>query len=616
MSVRLALVGAPNSGKSTLFNGLTGGRARVANYPGVTVETRSGRFTTPAGHDVELLDLPGVYGLSGRSTDERVALDVLGGGGGDAPPDALVAIVDAPNLRTHLHTVLQMRSLGRPMIVALTMIDLAERDGVVIDVSALEARLGAPVAAVRATRRAGREALLTRLDAAMAGIADSARSAAPASGLSAELGDIKALQSEARAIADAVILQEPAINRITRAIDSVALHPVAGPILLAALLFFMFQAVYSWSAAPMDAIDAGVGALAETASRVLPPGWFASLVTDGVIAGVGAVVIFLPQILILFAFILAMEASGYLARAAFLSDGLMRRAGLSGRAVIPLLSSFACAIPGIMAARTIDSERDRLTTIMVAPLMTCSAQIQVYALMIAAFIPPTRLGPFGLQGLTLFGLYAIGVATALIVAFVLKRTAARGPSAPLILELPRYKLPNLRHFAIQLWARAAVFLRQAGSMIFVVSVVLWVLVSFPDTERGLRGSVAGMIAGVLEPILKPIGFHLEMIIALIPGFAAREVAIGALATVYAVEADEESFESLADVLAADWSLPTAYAFLAWYVFAPQCLATLAVAKRETNSWAWAGVMFGYLLALAYLAAGATYWIARALIGTG
>ncbi len=616
MSVRLALVGAPNSGKSTLFNGLTGGRAKVANYPGVTVETRAGRFTTPAGHDVELLDLPGVYGLSGRSTDERVALDVLGGRAGAAPPDALVAIVDAPNLRTHLHTVLQMKALGRPMVVALTMIDLAERDGVVIDIPALEARLGAPVAAVRATRRAGRDAFLARLDDAMGDFVNGAGGVSSAGEAHASSPDLKSLQREARAIADAVILQEPALNRLTRAIDAVALHPLIGPLALTGVLFFMFQAVYSWSAAPMDAIDAGVAAVAQAATRALPPGWFASLVTDGVIAGVGAVVIFLPQILILFAFILLLEASGYLARAAFLADGLMRRAGLSGRAVIPLLSSFACAIPGIMAARTIDNERDRLATIMVAPLMTCSAQIQVYALMIAAFIPPTRVGPFGLQGLTLFGLYLIGVATALVVAFVFKRAAKPGPTAPLILELPRYKLPSPRHFAIQLWARAAVFLRQAGTMIFVVSITLWVLVSFPDTERGLRASAAGIIAGVLEPILKPIGFHLEMIIALIPGFAAREVAIGALATVYAVEADEEDFRSLADVLAADWSLATAYAFLAWYVFAPQCLATLAVAKRETNSWAWAGVMFSYLLTLAYLAAGATYQITRALTGEG
>jgi ferrous iron transport protein B len=600
--LRFALVGAPNCGKSTLFNGLTGGRAKTANYAGVTVERRRGQFTTAQGQKIELLDLPGIYGLTTRSLDERISVDTIMGRNADEPaPDGLLVLIDAGDIRTQLHFILQVRALGRPMLLALNMYDLAERDGVRIDVAALERRLGVPVVTTRATRSSGREALLRRLDEVIASEAW-LKSTPPA-----PEADLKQLQREARDIAREAILAEPVMNRLTRLIDQVVLHKIAGPVILALLLFFIFQAVFAWATAPMDAIDAAVSALNAWVGNVLPDNWIRSLLTDGIIAGVGSVVIFLPQIVILFAFILLLESSGYMARAAFLMDELMLRVGLNGRAFIPLLSSFACAIPGMMAARTIENERDRLTTIMIAPLMTCSARLPVYTLIIAAFIPQTRVGPFGLQGIVMFALYGAGIVSAVIVAYVLKRTITRGPPQALLMELPTYKAPDLRDFLTNLGARAWAFLRRAGGVIFIVSVVLWLLASFPESADGIRGSFAGMLGALIEPILRPIGFNLEIAIALVPGLAAREVAVGALGTVYALQGADEV--SLGAALQSSWSLPTALAFLAWYVYAPQCLASLAVARRETNSWRWTGVIVAYLFTLAYIAAGLTYWTA-------
>lgn len=601
-SLRLALVGAPNCGKSTLFNGLTGGRAKTANYAGVTVERRRGSFTTASGQQIELIDLPGIYGFTSRSLDERISIDtIMGRNPDEAAPDGLLVLIDAGDIRTQLHFILQVRALGRPMLLALNMYDLAERDGVRIDVAALERRLGVPVVTSRATRTSGREALVKRIDEVIA--SGSWRvSQDPAT-----QPDLRQLQREARDIAREVILQEPVMNRLTRSVDSIVLHKVAGPIILASLLFFIFQAVFAWAAWPMDAIDTGVSALSETVAAALPDHWIRSLLTDGVIAGVGSVVIFLPQIVILFGFILLLESSGYMARAAFLMDELMLRVGLNGRAFIPLLSSFACAIPGMMAARTIENERDRLTTIMIAPLMTCSARLPVYTLIIAAFVPPSNVGPFGLQGVVMFGLYAVGILSAVIVAFVLKRTLTKGPPQALLMELPTYKAPDLRDFALNLFARAWAFLRRAGVVIFTVSVILWFLASFPQSADGIRGSFAGILGGLIEPILRPIGFNLEIAIALVPGMAAREVAVGALGTVYALQGADTN--GLAAALQASWSLPTALAFLAWYVYAPQCVASLAVAKRETNSWRWTAVIIIYLFSLAYIAAGVTYWTA-------
>lgn len=601
---RLALVGAPNSGKSTLFNGLTGGRAKVANYAGVTVERRSGLFSTPAGRSVELIDLPGIYGLSARSMDERIAVEVIRGkDGAETPPDALLVLIDAADLRTHLHLALQLKQLGRPMLLVLNMIDLAERDGVVIDVAKLEARLGVPVVTTCATRKAGRAALLSRLDAEIAsGMKTHERG---------EYDNFAAMQREARSIARDAIVAEPAMNRFTRAVDAVVLNPIAGPFILAAILFLMFQAVFTWAEAPMTLIEDGFAALGAWVATVLPDGLLRGLIVDGVIAGVGSVIVFLPQIVILFGFILALEASGYMARAAFLMDELMLRVGLNGRAFIPLLSSFACAIPGMMSARTIENENDRLTTILVAPLMTCSARLPVYTLIIAAFIPPTTVaGLFNMQGLVMFGLYMTGVVSAVVVAALLKRTLTRGTAQPLLMEMPTYKLPDPKDFFLNLMMRAWAFLRRAGYYIFGVSVVLWFLASFPSDAASIRDSYAGKLGSVLEPLLEPIGFNLEIAIALVPGLAAREVAVGALGTVYAIQNADSDTTGLAQALQHAWSLPTALAFLAWYVFAPQCMATLAVARREMNSWRWTAFMVGYLLTMAYVAAGATYWIAR------
>ncbi|MBI1392894.1 MAG: ferrous iron transport protein B [Alphaproteobacteria bacterium] len=603
----MALVGAPNCGKSTLFNGLTGGRAKVANYPGATVEMRYGDAALPSGRKARLVDLPGVYGLTPRSRDERVTVDLLTGAAGSAGPrpDLILALIDASTLRTHLHSILQIRRLGAPMILVLNMMDLANRDGLEIDLDVLASRLGLPVVAGWATRRAGREGVLKALDAAL----DQPPAPPPADDL-----DLKALQQEGRAIARAATIREPTANLLTRRIDAVVLHPVIGPAFLATLLFFVFQAVFSWSAAPMEALENGFAAIGGVVRATLPESWVRDLIVDGVVAGVGSVVVFLPQILILFAFILALEASGYMARAAFLMDELMSRVGLNGRAFIPLLSSFACAIPGIMSARVIDSERDRITTIMIAPLMTCSARLPVYAVLIAAFIPPTLVGPFNLQGLVLFGLYGVGVVSGVTVAFVLKRTVAKGAAQPLIMELPTYKPPDLRDFLIGLWTRASAFLKRAGTIILGTSIVLWFLAAYPSGATNLRDTFAGRLGAVLEPVFAPIGFNLEIAIALIPGMAAREVAVGALGTIYAVQNPEENAGRLAETLQGAWSLPTALAFLAWFVFAPQCFATLATIRRETNSWAWTGFAFAYLMGLAYLMSGVTYWTARAIIG--
>ncbi len=605
-SIRLALVGAPNSGKTTLFNGLTGGLAKTANYAGTTVETRLGRFDTPGGASVTLVDLPGIYGLEARSIDERVAVESIQGKRGEPAPDALILVADAANLRTHLHTILQMKSLGLPVIVALNMIDLAERDGVKIDIPKLSALLGAPVVATRATRKAGREALVAEIDAVLA----SARPAAAGE----PLYDLRALQREARRIATETI-SEPAMNRFTRQLDAVLLNPVAGLLVLFGVLFVMFQAVFAWATPVMDGIEAGVGWLGDLAGAGIQNDLLRSLVVDGMIAGVGSVIVFLPQIVILFAFILFLEASGYMARAAFLMDELMLRVGLNGRAFIPLLSSFACAIPGIMAARTIDNERDRLTTIMVAPLMTCSARLPVYTLLIAAFIPETLVGPFNLQGLVMFGLYMAGIVSAIGVAFLLKRTATKGTTQPLVMELPTYKLPVARDYFLGLADKAWAFLKRAGTIIFATSVLLWFLVTFPQTPEGtapeLGASFAGMIGNILMPLFGPTGFNLAMVIALVPGMAAREVAVGGLATIYAVQGGEENEAGVLAALQADWTLAMALAFLAWYVYAPQCFATLATVRRETNSWRWTGFMFFYLVGLAYAAAMLTFQIASA-----
>ena len=612
----VALAGNPNAGKSALFNALTGARQKVGNYPGVTVERKSGRMTLADGRPVEMLDLPGTYSLTPSSPDEAVTHDVLlGKQDGERLPSALLIVMDATNLDNHLRFALQLIALGLPTVVALNMVDMAARDGLTIDADRLSAELGVPVITTVAVRKKGIEELKAAIGMLATGGAVKVSGDDPALHQ-----DIVELQRRARAIASAATTEENFKRRWTHRADAVALHPIVGPILLATILFVMFQAVFAWSAVPADMIDGAIQALQAGLSRTMPEGFVRSLLSEGVLAGVGAVVVFLPQILILFLFILLLEASGYMVRAAFIMDHLMARVGLSGRAFIPLLSSFACAIPGIMATRTIDDAKDRLTTILIAPMMTCSARLPVYAVVIGAFIPARDVGPgIGLQGLVLFCLYIAGVAGAMVVASVLRRTVTRGAPPGFMMEMPKYQMPILRDVLLGLWQRAWIFLRRAGTIIAFTTVALWLLVSYPKPPAGyphpaIDYSIAGRVANTIEPVFRPIGFNRDMALALIPAMAAREVAVSALATVYAVDADDEAAQeqSLIERLQGRWSLPTALAFLAWFVFAPQCISTIAVVRRETNGWKWTGFMLAYLFALAYLAAGATYWAAIAL----
>ncbi|OLB13819.1 MAG: ferrous iron transporter B [Gammaproteobacteria bacterium 13_2_20CM_66_19] len=619
----LSLVGVPNCGKTALFNRLTGSRQKVANYPGVTVERKEGRLTGPrAGRLFRVVDLPGAYSLEPATLDEAIARDVVLGRHATEPaPDLLVCVVDATNLRLSLRLVLELKRLGRPMIVALNMSDLAAQRGYTLDRAALERALGVPVVPTVAVRAGGERALIEALDsyrfppATLEGTAALGVEPPPA----ASAADIEATQREVRRVLNEAGYRVPARLRMLSRLDAVVLNPVAGPALLAVVLFLMFQAVFSWAKAPQNLINTGVQWLNAALGAVLPQGPLRGLLLDGVIAGTGSVLVFLPQILILFLFILALEDSGYLPRAAFMLDRLMGRVGLSGRAFIPLLSSFACAIPGIMAARTIPSSRDRLATIMIAPLMTCSARLPVYALLIGAFIPQRAVGIFNLRGLVLFALYLAGVASALLVAFVLKRTVMRGEYRPLLLELPEYRWPHLQNLALGLWERTRIFLTRVGTIILSLMVVLWFLASFPAPPAGATGpaiqySVAGFLGRGLEYLFAPIGFNWQISIALVPGLAAREVAVSALGTVYAMSGAKDVAGALAPVIAQGWSIATGLSLLAWYVFAPQCLSTLAVVKRETNSWRYPLYMAAYLFALAYLGAFVTYRVALMLGG--
>lgn len=609
-----ALVGNPNAGKSALFNALTGARQKIANYPGVTVERKAGRITLPSGEPAELIDLPGSYSFDTTSPDEEVTRRVVQGEfPGEARPEVLILVLDAANLEQHLVFAQEVIALGQPVVVALNMVDLAERDGLILDSIALEEALGVPVVPTVAVRRRGLDELLTAIGEARVRSTAEGEARLSRSGLS-----LRERRTSARKIAREAVVSESSERRLHAGLDRILLNPWLGPIILFAFLFVMFQAVFAWATPFADALDAAITGLSDAVTTVLPEGLPRDFITQGVLAGVGSVIVFLPQIVILFAFILMMEATGYMARAAFLMDRMMAGVGLSGRSFIPLLSSFACAIPGIMATRSISDPKDRLTTILIAPLMTCSARLPVYAVIIAAFIPATTLGPgIGLQGLVLFGLYVAGIVGAMIVALVLRRSATAGAASGFIMEMPRYQMPRLRDIGLGLWQRAWIFLRRAGTIIFAATVVLWLLLSFPQAEPGesqVDASIAGTIADGLHVALEPIGFNREISLALIPAMAAREVAVASLATTYAIDADneEEEAEGLTETLSGRWSLPTALAFLAWFVFAPQCLSTIAVARRETNGWKWPLFMLAYLFALAYVFAGITYWSAVAL----
>ncbi len=604
----VALVGNPNCGKTALFNLLTGARQKVANYAGVTVERKVGAARLPDGQRISVVDLPGSYSLTPATPDEQVMVEVLQGRrAGEDAPDAIVAVVDATNLRMNLRLVLELKGLGKPMVVALNMADVARAHGLDIDVARLQAELGCPVVETVAVQHNGHAALMQQIQTLLATAPTQATDAAARS--SAEL------QGEVRRILALVAPRAPRLGRFQHRIDAVAMHPVWGLLVLAVVLFLIFQAVFSWATLPMDMIKEAMAAVGDAITASMDDGPLRSLLVDGVVAGVGGVLVFLPQILILFFFILLLEDSGYLPRAAFLLDNLMGRVGLSGRAFIPLLSSFACAIPGIMATRTIANWRDRLATIMVAPLMTCSARLPVYALLIGAFVPERDVAGMSLRGLTLFGLYVAGVVSAMAVAWVFKRVWMKSAYQPLMLELPPYRAPSMRNLVQGLWERARIFLRRVGGIIFALMVVLWFLATFPSPPAGwdisqgpaIQYSVAGMLGHALQYVFAPIGFNWQISIALVPGMAAREVAVGALGTVYSLSAaDSGVAEALSPVIAQGWSLATAYSLLAWFVFAPQCLSTLAVVRRETNSWRYPAVMAAYLFGLAYAASFVTY----------
>ena len=616
--MHLALVGTPNSGKTSLFNALTGSRQKVANYPGVTVERKEGSFVTPTGRQVSLVDLPGTYSLRGRSPDEEITRDiVLGRTPGEALPDLVLCVADSTNLRLTIRLVLELKRTGRPLMLVLNMFDIATRRGVTVDVPRLSETLGIPVVTSIAVRKGGTSELLRRTDEIIA--AQAPGPVQPNLWQPLTIAQLRATQREADRIIAATISLPTRPDTWTARIDAVVLHPVAGLAILALILFVMFQAVFAWAAPLMELLASTFGALGELVHDTMPAGLLQSFLQNGVISGVGSVIVFLPQIIIIFLFILLLEDFGYMARAAFLMDRIMGGAGLHGRAFIPLLSSFACAIPGIMATRVIDNRRDRLTTILIAPLMTCSARIPVYTLIISAFIPARQVWGFvSLQGLVMFGLYVAGIASALGLSALIKFFMWRDYApAPFMLELPDYKMPRPRSIAIGVYTRAKMFLQRAGTTIFSMMVLIWFLASFPQppdgaTDPAINYSLAAMIGKALEPLLAPVGFNWQIAVALIPGMAAREVAVAALGTVYAIEGGKEAAEQIGQVLATKWSLATALSLLAWFIFAPQCASTLAVIRRETGSWTWMWITFGYMFALAYAASFATYNIAVAL----
>jgi ferrous iron transport protein B len=613
-SLNLTLVGTPNSGKTALFNALTGSRQRAANYPGVTVERKSGSFVTPAGRSVAILDLPGTYSLRGRSPDEQITRDVvLGGMQDETVPDCIVCVADATNLRLSFRLVLELKRVGRPMLLVLNMMDLARHRRIAIDLDRLSSELGIPVTTAVSVRKGGTAELLQQLDT----FAPSGATSNSWRPLAAH--ELRALQREADRIIAAAVTPPAKPDTLTTRIDAVVLQPVAGLVILLTILFVMFQAVFSWAQPIMELISDGFSNLGQLVHSILPDGLLQSFLQNGVISGVGSVVVFLPQIVILFLFILLLEDFGYMARAAFLMDRIMGGAGLHGRAFIPLLSSFACAIPGIMSARVIDNRRDRLTTILIAPLMTCSARIPVYTLIISAFVPQRQVfGLINLQGLVMFGLYATGIASALGISFLAKLVMWRDyEPSPFMMELPDYKLPRVKSIALGLYMRAKAFLYRAGTTIFSMMVLIWFLASFPQPPAGAEGpainySLAAIIGHAIEPALAPLGFNWQIAMALIPGMAAREVAVAALGTVYAIEGGKEAADQIGQVLASNWTLATAISLLVWYIFAPQCASTLAVIRRETGSWKWMAVTFGYMLALAYAGSFLAYHLALAL----
>jgi len=617
----VALLGNPNCGKTALFNLLTGSRQKVANYSGVTVERKEGRLSLASGKNIRILDLPGAYSLYPRSLDERVTCNVLlGRAEGEKRPDLVLCILSAMNLRRNLRLVLAAKRLGLPCVVVLNMLDIAKRQGLQIDTATLSQELGLPVITSVGIQSDGADQIKTflsdldwrNLNNLRTGTAD-----ATLENVASHIAHAESDNVQVQRILQNLGLDQIIPDQFSDRLDSVLLHPVFGPIILVALLFCIFQAVFSWAVLPMELIKAATEFIGTQISEILPNTWVRSLLINGILAGLGGVVIFLPQILILFFFILLLEESGYLPRAAYLLDRVMGSVGLSGRSFIPLLSSFACAIPGIMATRSISNARDRMVTILIAPMMTCSARLPVYALLISAFIPEQKLwAKIDLQGLVLFLLYLAGIFGAMAVAWILQRfTSEQFRMNALMMELPSYHLPRLGNLAISLWQRAEIFLRRVGGIILIMTVALWALSSFPlppagATQSSIQYSFAGMIGQTLAHVFSPIGFNWEISIALVPGMAAREVVVSSLATVYALSSSSaDAAKALVPLISSTWSLATALSLLAWFVFAPQCLSTIAAVKRETGGWKIPIIMLSYLFGLAYIASFITYRIA-------
>jgi len=619
--LRFGLLGSPNSGKTTLFNALTGLRARVGNYPGVTVERREGR-TEIDGRQLVVIDLPGTYSLAAISPDEAIVSRVLAGEVAEVPaPDALIVTMDACSLERSLLLLAQALCQRKPTCLVLTMTDELRARGGEIDLPRLSNALGIPVVGVVGHRGLGVDKLRRLLGRPEEWIRPHMLPPEAAADRAAWLDSILSN----------VVSSRPGRNRVSDALDRVVLHPVAGSLLFAVVMVLFFQLIFGWAAPAMDAIDLAVGWLAQSVRTALPAGFLAGLLADGVIAGVGAVIIFLPQIALLFTVLYLLEGIGYMARAAFVVDRVMGWVGLEGRAFISLLSSYACAVPGIMATRTIPSPRSRLVTILVAPLMTCSARLPVYALLIAAFVPATTVWGFlGLQGLVLLGLYLLGALSALCVAALLSRTLARGDQLPFYLELPPYRVPSARLLVTQVWSSVSAFVRRAGTIILTASIALWFLLSFPRAEapagveapasasQALEQSFAGRIGHGIEPAIAPLGFDWKIGVGLVASLAAREVIVATLAQIYATQ--DEGL-SLREAVRKDrdprtgkpvFSAATVASLLVFFVFALQCTSTLAIIRRETNSWRWPLFAFGYLLALAYAASFLTYRVVNAL----
>lgn len=620
----VALVGNPNCGKTALFNRLTGGKQHVANYAGVTVERKEGKLTLSNNKTIRILDLPGTYSLYPRSPDERVTCDVLRGvARGEKKPNLLVCVADATNLRMSLRFVLAIKRTGIPCIVALNMVDEAKSRGLEIDTQALSRELGLKVIPTVAISKDGDKLLRECLSQTLSQDIPSSRLGLEshknlvvnadvdielANDASPQFDQIEADHERVQAVLVKLGLDEIVYHSGSDRLDALLLHPVVGPFVLVAILFAVFQAMFSWSTYPMDLIKDLNEYFKEQIISSIGPGWLTSLVVDGVLAGAMGVITFLPQILVLFLFILILEESGYLPRAAYLLDRLMGSVGLSGRSFIPLLSSFACAIPGIMAMRTIPNMRDRYVTMLIAPLMTCSARLPVYSLLIGAFVPQQIIGGyFQLQGVVMFALYVAGILAALLVAYLLKILTRSGRQVrPLMMELPRYRWPNPRNILIGLLQRAVIFIKRVGGNILLLTILIWFLASFPLPAVGekiqIENTFAGILGEYLSMLLSSIGFNWQICISLIPGMVAREVAISALGTVYSLSAMGEDGISaaLAPIISQQWSLATALSLLTWFIFAPQCLSTLAVLKRESGGWRIPLVAVTYLFTLAYI----------------